>query len=242
MNNITVVIPSSPCRKHPSTEMIERTIHSIRHHLPDAEIILQIDGIRKEQRYLTDCYNEYKSRLSWKCLHSYNNILPLFFNKHMHQSGMMHKTFKHIKTPLILYVEHDTPLVTDKDIDFEKCEKHIFSGDANTVRFHFEARVRDNEQSFMIGKPENDFLRTIKWSQRPFLTTKLYFENEVMKPYKKHDKKFIEDSFYGVLLGDYKKNKMLGWYKHRLWLYHPDRKDGIKFSTNLDGRGDERKY
>jgi hypothetical protein len=45
--DITVVLVTSVIPSHPETYIVEETIKSIRHHLPDSEIILQIDGLRE---------------------------------------------------------------------------------------------------------------------------------------------------------------------------------------------------
>ena len=42
---VTVLIPVSPIPSHPSTEVLDVTIDSIRTRLPDAEIIIMFDGV-----------------------------------------------------------------------------------------------------------------------------------------------------------------------------------------------------
>jgi hypothetical protein len=66
---VAVLIPTSPIPSHPSTEMIETTIASVKEQLPDAPIILMIDGIRPEQAELRPAYEEYTRRILWRCLH-----------------------------------------------------------------------------------------------------------------------------------------------------------------------------
>lgn len=82
MQDITVVVVSSVLPSHPSTAVIDETIASIRHHLPDSEIILQLDGLRDEQLDRKADYDEYKTRVTWKCLHKWSNVLPVVFDKH----------------------------------------------------------------------------------------------------------------------------------------------------------------
>jgi hypothetical protein len=236
--NITVVIPTSPIQSHPDTAIIDETIATIRYHLPDSEIILQIDGVRKEQENFTERYNEYINRVLWKCLHEWENVLPLVFDEHLHQASMMRETMPLIHTDLILYVEHDTPLITDKKIDWVKCDKFIMDGYANTIRFHFEDVIPEAHKD-LVMKTQDDFLQTYQWSQRPHLTTKVYYR-ELLRHFPESARTMIEDLFHGVVMNDYKDDGMLGWGKHRLWIYHP--KGGIKRSYNLDGRGAEPKY
>lgn len=234
---ITVIIPSSVIPMHPSTAVIDETIASIRHHLPDAEIILQLDGLREEQQDRKDDYDEYKKRILWKCLHEWHNVLPVIFEEHEHQSNMMQKTIDLIKTPLMLYVEADAPLVTDEKIDWHKCERFILDGHANTIRFHFEAQVPEPHKHLML-KQKGDFLQTIQWSQRPMLSSLAYYKSVVLPAVP--EKSFIEDHFHGVVQSDYYEDGELGWYRHRLWIYHPGK--NIKRSYHLDGRAGTRKF
>jgi hypothetical protein len=44
--------------------MIDQTISDIRVHFPDNEIIMQIDGLREEQKDRKKDYDEYKNRIS----------------------------------------------------------------------------------------------------------------------------------------------------------------------------------
>ena len=69
MDNLTAIIPTSPIKSHPDTSIIEETIKSIRHHLPDSEIIVTFDGVREEQEDLLEEYTEFKKQMLWKFLH-----------------------------------------------------------------------------------------------------------------------------------------------------------------------------
>jgi len=239
MDKITVVIPTSPIRSHPSTDIIDQCIKDIRMQLPNSEIIIMIDGVREEQDYLKDQYNEYTSKVMWKCLHEWNNVMPMHFSSHMHQSGMMLKTIDEIKTPLLLYVEHDTPLVPDRKIDWQKCIKFIEDGQANTIRFHFENVIPEAHKDLILNK-QDDFVKTIQWSQRPHLSSVVYYRDQVMSHFPKTARTMIEDKYHGVVMNDFYADGIHGWNKHKLWIYHP--KNGIQRSYNLDGRGDEPKY
>ena len=125
-NDVTIILATSIIPDHPSTEMIEETIKTIRFHFPDNEIIMQIDGLRMEQQHRKSDYDEYKNRILWKCLHEYKNVLPIVFDKHSHQTTMMRQTMNLIQTSLILYVEGDAPLVIDEPID-DKDSINVFS-------------------------------------------------------------------------------------------------------------------
>lgn len=234
---VTVILVSSVLPSHPSTGIIDETIASIRHHLPDSEIILQLDGLREEQQDRKEDYDEYKRIVLWKCLHEWTNVLPVVFEEHSHQTNMMKETIGLVKTPLMLYVEADCPLVTDYEIDWDECIEMITSGRANTIRYHFEAHVPEVHNHLML-KREGNFLQTIQWSQRPHLTKTDYYREVVLPTVK--EKFFIEDTFHGVVQDDYNTKKYKGWGIHKLWIYHPD--GVIKRSYHLDGRDGGRKF
>lgn len=238
-SDITVVIATSVLPSHPSTAIIDETIASIRHHLPVSEIILQMDGIRDEQVDRTDDYIEYKKQVYWKALHEWHNVLPIEFDKHSHQSTMMAETFQYIKTPLMLYVEGDTPLTTAKSIDWDACKKMIYDGDANTIRFHHEDVIPKDHQHLML-ETQGDFIRTYQWSQRPHLSSVMYYKESVIPQVPSNQ--FIEDTYHGVLHNAWNDYGMIGWHKHRLWIYYPDKGVHIKRSENLDGRAGGLKY
>lgn len=239
IHDITLVVVTSVLPSHPDTKIIDETMAKLRHHFPDNEIIMQIDGLRNEQQNRKEDYDQYKSKVLWKCLHEWRNVLPIVFDEHEHQSGMMRKTIDLIKTPLMMYIEGDCPLVDDMPIDWQKCIDFIEDGKANTIRYHFEGIIPKEHEGLMLGT-ENGFMKTVQWSQRPMLSTKAYYRDVVLPNCK--PKSFIEDSFYGVIRDDWDNDGKIGWYRHRLWIYYPDGGNNIKRSYTTDGRAGHRKY
>ena len=239
-NDITIILATSIIPNHPSTEMIDETIKSIRVHFPENEIIMQIDGLRKEQRGRKKDYDEYKNRILWKCMHEYSNILPIIFEKHSHQTTMMRQTINLIRTPLLLYVEGDAPLTPDQFIDCDKCLKMFEDNEANTIRFHHEAFIPESHNHLMFGI--NDiFMKTSQWSQRPHISRVSYYRDIILPPLE--SKTFIEDRTHGKLQDDispYNTFSEDGWNMHKLWIYHPE--GNIKRSYHLDGRQGTKKY
>lgn len=229
-NDVTIVIPTSILPSHPDTKILDETIESVRFHFPKNEIILQIDGLRYERENRKDDYDEFKNRVLWKCLHEWENVLPIIFDKHSHQTTMMKQSINEIKTSAMLYVEGDTPLITDAEINWEECLDMLECGKAKTIRFHFEAFIPEPHQYLMFEK-EGNFLQTVQWSQRPHLSLVEYYRNIVL-PYCT-EKTFIEDRFHGKVQDD-------GWDDHKLWIYHPE--GNIKRSYHLDGRAGTRKF
>lgn len=230
---MSIVVPTSPIPSHPSTEIIEQTIKSIRHHTA-MDIFITIDGVRPEQEEMRADYEEYVRRLLWKCNFEWENVTPVLFEEHVHQSGMMKKVLEFIKTPLVMYVEHDTPLTTDREIDWGEIVKFILSGEANVVRFHFEEVIPKEHEYLML--PEQDkpgYLATKQWSQRPHVA-RTNFYRSVMGLFSEKSNCFIEDLAYGNCVQD-------DWNNWKLFIYAPDKKQ-LKRSINLDGRAGGRKF
>lgn len=234
----TVVIPVSPIKSHPSTEILDQTIAAIRKHT-DAQIIVTFDGVRKEQFSRRKDYQLFINRFLSS---GHENICPVIFNKHLHQSGMMRELFEQnlITTPLVLYIEQDTPLTPDREIDWEKCENLLLSGESSLIRFHFEAFIPEEHKHMMIGEPENGFIKTVQWSQRPHLATTAFYRRIISEYFTENSKCFIEDYMHGVVHNTFIRDRLLGWQQFRMHIYHPD--GDIKRSYHLDGRAGEAKY
>lgn len=140
-NDITVIVPVSPIKSHPSAEILEETVDSIRHHLPETEIFLTFDGVRREQTDRRQDYEEFIQKALWLADHKWKNTLPIIFEIHKHQSGMMKAVIGKVETPLLMYVEQDTPLVTDREIDFRAVHAFLSSRQSDLVRFHHEKQI-----------------------------------------------------------------------------------------------------
>jgi len=230
LDDTVVVIPVSPIPSHPSTDIIDQTIKSIRHHM-DSPILVTIDGVRDEQKDMSESYHEFIKNFLWKCNFEYTNVLPVMFPKHYHQSGMMKEILENISMPYLLYVEQDTPL-TEDPIDWKKVKEFIKSGESNCVRFHYEAFIPEPHKRLMIGEPENGFLKTRQWSQRPHLASTAFYRS-MMTFFSDKSKCFIEDFIYRVIENG-------NWDKWRTHIYYPE--GNIKRSLNLDGRAGGEKY
>lgn len=237
-DEMVAVVPVSPIKSHPSTDILEETLNSIRAHT-DCPIIITFDGVREEEEFRRADYEEFQRRMLWKINFEYNNIIPVIFDKHNHQSGMMKVVLQQIETPMILYVEQDTPLTPDRKIEWDKCKDYIRSGSANVIRFHFEESVPEPHEHMMIGEPENGFLKTVQWSQRPHLAS-LEMYSIIMELFSDESNCFIEDYVHGVLHNLYLSEGYEGWSKWRVFIYHPE--GGIKRSYHTDGRAGEKKF
>lgn len=243
---VTVIIPSSPIVFHPDTAIIEETIASIRSHLPDCEIIITLDGVRPEQEPYRERYEEYKRRLLWLCHHKWLNILPIIFDTHMHQASMARKALHAVKTPVILYVEHDTPLTPDNLIGWQGIVDTILRGDAHVVRLHHEALILPEHEHLMFDKTPvtnvNGVLmrRTMQWSQRPHVASTAFYRQMLDNYFNPASRTMIEDVMHGVVLEACQRDGLMGWLMFRLWIYTPE--GHIQRSYHLDGRGADPKF
>lgn len=241
---ITVVIPTSVIPSHPSTHILDETIKSIREQLPDADIYLLFDGIREQQRDRQADYDEYIRRVLFKANTQWGSVIPILYETHKHQSGLMRDVLDKITTPLILFMEHDTGL--DGDIDWRKCSEVIMSGQLNIVRFHFEGVLPKEHLPMMIDSEPIQIggikvLRTAQFSARPHLASTAFYKKMIKDNFPLNAVTMVEDVVHGPVWNDYRENGVMGWNNWRIGIYFSE--DGVmKHSTTSDGREDDPKF
>lgn len=233
---ITVLIPTSPVKIHPSTEIIDQTIASIRHWLPEAQIWIMCDGVRDEQCSYESNYALYRFRITERMRNKeYGNCAALYFGKHTHQVGMTRHTLHNVRTTLVLFTEHDCPLVIDRPIDFQRIVDALESGDVGCVRFLNESRVAPHhlylfeEQFESHGVP---LWKTRQWSQRPHVATVDLYKR-ALAHFSLEANTMIED-------------RLMTYVQHEPWaawkcaVYIPG--DNYHRSLHLDARGTDSKF
>lgn len=252
MRDLTVVIPVSPIVSHPDTAVLEETLNSVRHHLPDVEILLTLDGVRPEHEHRRDAYEEFIRRALWRADHHYGNIAPFIFDEHQHQSGMLRGVLDEVTTPLLMYVEQDTPLVTDEPIDFSAIARFVLGDGSNLVRLHHEAVVPAEHEHMMHGTLRHtvvaedgtetaaEFIRTSQWSQRPHIALKAFYRRIMTDHFTPASHAFIEERMHGVVDNAYRRDGIHGWEQYRLHIYNPG--PNLKRSYHIDGRQGEPRY
>lgn len=230
MSNITAIIPVSAMPTHPSTEVLDVTIDSIRTRLPDSEIVIMFDAVPAWLAELEPAYEKFKQTMLWK-INFMDNCTPLIFDTPSHQSLMTKRALEIIRTPLLLWSEQDTPL--HNDIPFAGLEPIVLTGYANTIRFHFEATIPEAHTHLMLDQSPIDilgqpFIRTRQWSGRPHLSSVKYYK-EMAGKYFDDQPRFIEHILYGIIAegGD-------NYDEHRLHIYAPSKT--LVRSKHLDGR------
>lgn len=230
-DEITILVPVSPIPSHPSTEILEQTLDSIRYHTQD-EIILLFDGVRSEQKHREKDYDEFIRQVLWKN-RKWKNIRPIIFQEHLHQIGMLRKVIDEIKTPLVMFVEQDTPIVIDEPIEWDKIKRFILSGQSNLVRFYHEAFIHPDHKHLML-ETKDIFTETAQWSSRPHIASTAFYTRILRDYFSQKARCFTEDVLHGKAFEDFNRFGRQGWEQWKLHLYNPG--GNIKRSLHSDGR------
>lgn len=232
---ITVVVPVSPIKSHPSTAILDETLSSIRFWLPTVEVLVTFDGVRPEQAAKAADYELFIQEV----LRKHRDVVPFLFDDHQHQTGMMRAVLPSVRTPLLLYVEQDTPLVTDEVIEWDVIEDFILAGKSNVVRLYHEAVIPTVHEHLMHGDDQG-FVRTSQWSQRPHVASAAYYRRIMDAHFTPDSRAFIEDKMHSVVQEATKIDGVQGWMQHRVHLYNPG--PNMKRSYHTDGRAGEPKW
>jgi hypothetical protein len=226
MDKITALISCSPIKSHPSTEIIEECIESIKERT-DARIIVMADGVREEQEDYRPRYEEFLTRLRKK----YPDIGISSMAEHKHQARTTRDTLSEVTTPVILFIEHDMALYGD--IPIEEMYNMITSGEADLIRLLYEDNDLINYTHLMIEKV-GDYTKTKQWSQRPSLASTQYYRRILNDHFSPKSKTFIEDRMHGVIEAED------NWNHNKLWTYTPE--IPVQRFTYKDGREGDSKF
>jgi len=234
---VTVLIPTSPIHTHPDTGMIEETVGSVRERFPTADVRVMVDGVRPEQWHSAEAYQEYTRRLLWLASNRWYNVTVTVHETHMHQAAMTRHELKSVESPLLLFVEHDTPLMGDWPT--AQLLPPLLDGyTANMIRLNHDYRIHpeheyllaDSAPTILEGLPMR---RTRQWSQRPHLA-RVDRYREWLERYFGADERFmIEDRMHSVL-------QRFQWSRFKVWLWTPG--GNQQRSYHLDGRGGDTKW
>lgn len=242
--SITVIVTTSPTPIHPSLDHIRIVIESIRERLPTAEILIACDGVREEDAHLREAYETYLRDLLWAANTEWHNVLPIVMDEFLHQANTVKKVLWHVRTPYVLFVEHDTPL--EGDIPFEQMTylMNNLDREVNSIRFHFDVELHPEHEPLHFGEVETYFnvpLRRIRvWWARPFLIRTQVFRDQLAEKFTDESRSFIEDKLYGHLHCDWNDYGEAGWDNWKIWTYMPE--GNIKRSGHLDSRGAHPKH
>lgn len=244
-SNLTVLIPTSPIPSHPSTAILDETIANIRQYTDD-EIIIMFDGVHSSLSHRAEAYNEYKEAVRRK-KHEYGWCNMAEFPDHQHQANMTRRTLDFVKTPLVMFCEHDTSPIGDIPWD-DLCFLVQHSHSIDSLRFNIFDRILDEHKHLMLNEPTKAWVnvdgrmvsamtvRTIQYSQRPAISKTDWYRSMLAKYFKGNQKVMIEDVMHSVVQESYKHKREDFFNIH---IYTPD---GNQLrSYHSDGRGSDEK-
>jgi hypothetical protein len=237
---LTVMVPSSPIESHPSTAVLDETLDSIEERLPGVEVIVGFDGVRPEQAKFVGVYGEYVNRALTGFSFGRGNVTPVVLPEWGHQANVTRAMLDLVRTPVVLFVEHDCPL--QGDIPFDALTGLVAAGEANVVRLLHEANILEPHRHLMLDDEPRDvagvpLVGTIQWSQRPHLASTAYYRHILHRYFGRESRTMIEDVMHGVVQRAAEDG---GWGMDRIFIYAPP--GDMKRSTTSDGRGSEPKF
>ena len=233
---VTIVIPTSPIPSHPSTGVLDATLASLDEvGLGGCEVILTADGVRPEQANRAGAYYDYLRAVTDRASRTGTRIVPIVHRTHQHQARMMRDALDHVRTPLVLYVEHDTPLVDP--IDWPTVIGPLMLDLVDVIRFYPEERL-EPQHAYLMEEPitlgGTRFVPTVQWSQRPHLAQRAYYRRILDDHFDPEERWMIEDRMHSVAQSE---------QGHRILIYADDAPGrGIQRSAHLDGRGADPKW
>lgn len=238
MQEITTFITTSPSPVHPSTEQIDHVITSVRHFLPDSPIIIAADGVRLEQYYLRKQYEEYLENIKKNIAGGrYGDCLFIEAHEHMHQTGLLRNTLPEVKTKYMFWIEHDTPLLTNRKIDFNNILKALDKCDF--IEFFHLPEIPKGWEHMMLGELDVDgtrYLKTSHWSSRTNIATKDYYA-KCLSYYSSIAKAMFESLLYQKVVNAYTQKDLELMKQHRILIYAPE--NNLMYGGHDDGRKNE---
>jgi hypothetical protein len=185
------------------------------------------DGIREEQEEYRPRYEKFLTRLQ----KIYPDVEILSMKEHLHQARTTRHCLELVKTPVILFIEHDMALWGYIPIK-EMCKK-ITDGEADVVRLLYEDNDLINYTHLMKEKV-GDYTQTMQWSQRPHFASTTYYKRILTDHFSPNSKTFIEDRMHGAIEAED------NWDNNKLWTYTPE--PPVQRFTYKDGREDDDKF
>lgn len=237
-NYITPFVTTSPVPSNPSTEIIQQTLDSIRYHLPASVIHILADYPRQEHNEAQrESYDEFLGELKYMLRPKYEPYMLHRMADFSHQVRMMRECLKCCKTPLLMFMEHDCPLVTDPilTIPWPTICRVLDRGDVGCIRFLPEPQIHSEHRYLMRGliKPMGlPLMSTVQFSARPHVASKEWYR-KLLGLFGVSAQCFIEDGAYTHLVNS-------PWEIWKQAIYLPD--GNAQRSLHLDGREGAPKY
>lgn len=248
---ISVLMTTSPIPSHPSTEIVDKVIEAIQFHLGDVQIWLLCDGVRTpEHENRRANYEAYKAAMHQR---PYRPSLTFAaWNDSVQQAQMIRAVLPKIRTPLVLYNEHDYALTRDP-IDWEGIINALEQDKTNCVRFHNLEEIHPLHQHLMMDCFEGangehggrmicdppmvcgvPMIRTVQYWGCPHLMKTRWYIHQMFDPAKFSERSYteIEPALYGHICDS-------PWENFKLMVYAP-RVPSMRRSVHLGGRGHDK--
>ena len=187
----SIIITSNLIPTHPSLDMINETIHSLRHHLlglpSDAPLFLSVDGIHKndaDDKSKQERLNQYIHNLHHATF-PFTNVTIIPAPRHLHIAQTVRQALDMVQTKFVYVIQHDLPF--SRDVYHSELVQAMF-GHPTTLRivlFKLEnaigrfpvCPVHNNKGEYPREEYEMlDFYATKRWSDNNHLTTKAYYD------------------------------------------------------------------
>ena len=241
-NPVTVIMSASWIPSHPSTEIIEEAILRTRAYpeLADAEILVTIDGLHPDYAAHAADYEEWKRRFIDLCAHDvrFAGVLPMVFDEHLHQAATTRIALEEVRTPLMLYVEHDTyPM---GPIDWPGIIRALAEPAVNMVKLSiFDEVIPEHRDLYPDGTTPKDvagvpLLRSIQYSTRPHLARTEWYREIARQFFGRETRTYVEWILH-TAMGERIRRGVDTWERWGVWLYAP-REGGLLRSGTSNGR------
>lgn len=210
MNNVSLIITTSPIKIHPNTTIIDKVIHSIeKMNYNFKEKIISYDTFieKDEDSESVNQYNQYKKIMKEK----YTDYKHIELEKHEHFIGSLYNTLKICKSKFFFLVQHDIELKGIYPID-----KFLNNKYWDIIATHHLKKGLTETHFYPININRNKYLfKSYGWSERIFLSKRDFMIKKIEDMYKENRKKynFIDLDFNREFKKLYKKNEKINNYK-----------------------------
>jgi len=173
---ITIVTTVCAIPSQPSTAIIDEVQKSVRQHLPTAHWLFLFDGIHEIQQDMRPGYEKFKEIIAARIeKNQWPNCEHMVFPEWHHQAGMIREALRvgRVRTPLILFMEHDYPLRGDLPIDWQGIVNSLLEDEFCYVRFALPEETWISIQKLNMPTPSRfiPVMRTMNYTSLPHVCT-----------------------------------------------------------------------
>jgi len=244
---VTVLVPTSTIPSHPAMDRVEELVRRVRGYrdLAEATILFMIDGLRPEQAERVGTYEEYKRRLINRCNwdREWRSCLPVVFDEWQHCACMTRRALDYVRSPLILYLEHDMWPVGE--IPWAQMFEALQQPGVNSIRLSMVPEIHPDHRHLYPGYrvPVNvcgvPLLKTWQWSQQPHLARTDCYRQWMNTYFGWESRTGIEEVLYSAMVNRImqKVDPEEAW---GVWIYGPE--GSLVRCETRDGRGTDSKF